>query len=326
MSNKILVTGGAGYIGSHTCKILKAQGFEPVVYDNLSRGHSSAIKWGPLVKGDLHETERLVRTLEEHKIQAVVHFAAFAYVGESVEKPELYYENNFGGTLSLLKAMQKAKVKKIVFSSTCATYGNPLTEYLSETHPQNPINPYGQSKLMVEKMLVDMVHTKSIEAIALRYFNAAGADLDGEIGENHEPETHLIPLAVQAGLGKRKELSVFGADFNTPDGTGLRDYIHVNDLATAHIAALKKLLDHSITYDAFNLGTGFGYSVMEVIEKVSQVLGAKVRYKIFGRRAGDPAKLVANATKAFNELGWKAQFSDLDTIVKSAVLWEKKQL
>lgn len=326
MSNKILVTGGAGYIGSHTCKMLKAQGYEPVVYDNLGRGHAWAIQWGPLVKGDLHETERLVRTLQEHQIQAVIHFAAFAYVGESVQKPELYYENNFGGTLSLLKAMQKANVKKIVFSSTCATYGNPEEEFLTESHPQNPINPYGQSKLMVEKLLQDAVRAWALQAVALRYFNASGADPAGEIGEAHDPETHLIPLAIQAGLGKLKEISIFGNDYPTPDGTCLRDYIHVNDLASAHICALRQLLDNKITFDAFNLGTGHGYSVLEVIDKVSAVLGNKVPCHLTGRREGDPPKLVADASRAFKFLGWKAQFSDLETLITSAVAWEKKQL
>ena len=326
MSNKILVTGGAGYIGSHTCKMLQAQGFEPVVYDNLSRGHAWAIKWGPLVKGDLQETERLVRTLQEHKIQAVIHFAAFAYVGESVEKPEMYYENNFGGTLSLLKAMQRANVKKIVFSSSCATYGNPQTESLAETHPQDPINPYGQSKLMVEKMLQDAVHAWGLQAVSLRYFNAAGADAEGDLGEVHDPETHLIPLAIQAGLGQRKEILIFGNDYPTPDGTCLRDYIHVNDLAAAHITALKKLLENSITYDVFNLGAGVGYSVLQVIAKISEVLGVQVQSRITARRAGDPPQLVADTKKASAKLNWKPQYSDLDTLIKSAVAWEKKQV
>ena len=326
MSNKILVTGGAGYIGSHTCKMLKAQGFQPVVYDNLSRGHAWAIQWGPLVKGDLQETERLVRTLQEHQIKAVVHFAALAYVGESVQKPELYYENNFGGSLSLLKAMQKADVKKIVFSSTCATYGNPQTDSLAETHPQNPINPYGQSKLMVEKLLQDAVHAWGLQAVSLRYFNAAGADPDGDIGEAHDPETHLIPLAVQAGLGKLKEILIFGNDYPTPDGTCLRDYIHVNDLASAHILALKKLLADEISYDVFNLGTGQGYSVLQIIDQVSELLGFKVVSRFVNRRPGDPAKLVADAKKALDLLGWKAQSSDLKTLIHSAILWEKKQL
>ncbi len=304
--------------------MLKAQGFEPVVYDNLSRGHAWAVKWGPLVKGDLQETERLVRTLQEHKIQAVIHFAAFAYVGESVEKPEMYYENNFGGSLSLLKAMQRAEVKKLVFSSTCATYGIPQTDALAETHPQNPINPYGQSKLMVEKMLQDSARAWGLQAVSLRYFNAAGADSEGDLGETHDPETHLIPLAIQAGLGKRKEICIFGNDFSTPDGTGLRDYIHVTDLAVAHISALKKLLDNSIQYDVFNLGTGHGYSVLEVIAKVSDVLGVKVPTRVTGRRPGDPAKLVANPMKAQLQLGWQAQHSDLETLIRSAVQWEKK--
>jgi UDP-arabinose 4-epimerase len=289
----------------------------------LGRGHSSAIKWGPLVKGDLHETERLVRTLQEHKIQAVIHFAAYAYVGESVEKPELYYENNFGGSLSLLKAMQKAGVTKIVFSSTCATYGIPEQGLISESSPQNPINPYGQSKLMVEKMLQDCSKAWGLQACSLRYFNAAGADPDVEIGESHEPETHLIPLAIDAGLGKIPEIAIFGNDYPTKDGTCIRDYIHVQDLAKAHIAALRKLNEGAIKYDAFNIGTGHGFSVLEVLEKTSELLGQKVPSRISARRPGDPPMLVADPSKAWKQLQWKAEISDLDTIVKTAIQWAR---
>jgi UDP-arabinose 4-epimerase len=324
LSGKILVTGGAGYIGSQTCKTLKKMGYEPVVYDNLSRGHSWAIKWGPLVKGDLSETARLVRTMQEHKVEAVVHFAAFAYVGESVEKPELYYENNFGGTLSLLKAMQTAGVKNLVFSSTCATYGVPQSATISEDHPQNPINPYGRSKLMVEKMLEDSSLAWGLKATALRYFNAAGADLDGELGEAHDPETHLIPLAIDAALGKIPALTIFGDDYETKDGTCVRDYIHVQDLASAHVMALQKLSDSHAGFEAYNLGTGSGYTVQEVIDKVNSVSGKRVPVNIGARRPGDPPILVADATKSKKLLNWEAKHSDLETIITSALKWHQR--
>jgi UDP-arabinose 4-epimerase len=323
-SLKVLVTGGAGYIGSQTCKALKQKGHEPIVFDNLSRGHAWAIKWGPLVKGSLSETEKIVKTLKDHAIEAVIHFAAYAYVGESVEKPEMYYENNFGGSLSLLKAMQRAGVKTLVFSSTCASYGVPQTELISEEHPQSPINPYGQSKLMVEKAMQDCAVAWGLKACALRYFNAAGADLDGDLGESHDPETHLIPLVINAGLGKASAISVFGQDYATADGTCIRDYIHVQDLAAAHVVALEKTFEASAGFEAFNLGTGKGYSVQQIIDKVSSVLGSKVPQKMAPRRAGDPPVLVADVSKAKNILNWQAAHSDLDTIIGSAIKWQNK--
>jgi len=236
----ILVTGGAGYIGSHTCKQLKKYGLSPIVYDNLSRGHKEFVQWGPFVEGDILDTEKVKKTLEEHKIQAVIHFAAFAYVGESVENPSLYYKNNVHGTFSLLEAMLKANVKNLVFSSTCATYGIPEKIPLMEDMPQNPINPYGQTKLMIEKILRDYGTAYGFKSVCLRYFNAAGADQDGVIGERHNPETHLIPLAIEAAL-KNKTMKIFGNDYETPDGTCLRDYIHVTDLAEPPLLALKHL-------------------------------------------------------------------------------------
>lgn len=323
MQKKILVTGGAGYIGSQTCKTLKSQGYIPVVYDNLSRGHDWAIKWGPFVKGNISETERLVRTMNEHQVDAVIHFAAYAYVGESVIHPEMYFENNVGGTLSLLRAMQRSKVDKIVFSSTCATYGIPSTLPITEDHPQNPINPYGESKVMVEKMLRDCAKAWGLKSIALRYFNAAGGDLDGEIGETHDPETHLIPLVIQAGL-KDSTIQIFGNDYETNDGTCVRDYVHVQDLAHAHCRALERLQNREASLEVFNLGTGRGYSVLEVIEKTSALLGKKIKKEFGPRRPGDPAVLVADPTKAEKILQWKAQHSDLGTLLKSALRWSQK--
>lgn len=289
-----------------------------MVYDNLSRGHAWAVKWGPLIKGHLSETEKLIRTFQEEKIDSVIHFAAYAYVGESVQNPEMYYENNFGGSLSLLKAMQKAGVKKIVFSSTCATYGVPQAPLLTEDHPQEPINPYGRSKLMVEQLLIDCAHAWGLQACALRYFNAAGSDLDGEIGESHDPETHLIPLAIMAALGKIPSLQVFGHDYDTDDGTCVRDYIHVQDLANAHVLALEKLSGRG--FEAFNLGTGKGHSVQQIINKVGEVL-KKVPQTSAPRRPGDPPFLVADVTKAKTILGWQAGHSDLESIIKSAAAW-----
>lgn len=321
---KVLVTGGAGYIGSQTCKVLKQNGHDPVVYDNLSRGHSWAIKWGPLVKGHLSETERIVKTIQEHKIEAVIHFAAYAYVGESVEFPEMYYENNFGGSLSLLKALQKTGIKNLVFSSTCATYGIPKTSLISEDQTQNPINPYGRSKLMVEKMLQDCAIAWGLNACALRYFNAAGADLDGDLGEAHNPETHLIPLVISAGLGKTPPVKIFGNDYDTQDGTCVRDYIHVQDLAAGHLRALEKIINKPTGFEAYNLGTGKGHSVKEVISKVSAHLGKEVPHEYAPRRHGDPPSLVADVQKSKSILNWQAQYSDLDTIIKSALSWAQK--
>lgn len=321
-SKNVLVTGGAGYVGAHTCKILKKNGFSPISYDNLSEGYEWAVKWGPLIKGDLHDAPLLIKTINEHKVCAVLHFAAHAYVGESVENPLKYYRNNVGGTLSLLGAMQETGVDKLVFSSTCAIYGVPEGELLTETSAKNPINPYGNTKYVVEQILADLAAHKKMNYVALRYFNAAGADADNEIGEAHDPETHLIPLAVSAALGKGPGLKIFGSDFPTPDGTAIRDYIHVTDLAAAHAAAVKHLLAGKKS-DAFNLGTGKGLSVLEVVEGL-RALGFKVPTEKTARRAGDPPRLVADAKKANSVLGWHPEISDLPNILKTALAWHKK--
>ena len=318
---KILVTGGAGYVGSHACKLLAQSGYEPITFDNLSTGHASSVKWGPLIQGDLHETALLVKTIEQYEPIAVVHFAASSYVGESVANPFKYYLNNVGGTVSLLQAMTTTGLKNIVFSSTCATYGTPDVQLISETCPQLPINPYGQSKLMIEKILGDLANKDQIHHISLRYFNAAGADKDGEIGEHHDPETHLIPLAIRSALGGAV-LKVFGTDFSTPDGTAVRDYIHVEDLGRAHILAVERLLNGGSS-DYFNLGTGRGTSVRQIIEGLEH-LGVPVQAINAERREGDPAYLVADASKASHVLGWKPQYQSIDALLATALAWHKK--
>lgn len=321
MNRKILVTGGAGYIGSHTSKRLALNGYEPVCFDNLTTGHREFVKWGPLELGNLHETQTLINVLNKYKPIAVIHFAANAYVGESVKDPLKYYKNNVGGTLSLLEAMQKTNTRSIVFSSTCATYGVPDLDLIDESCPQNPINPYGQSKLMIEKILIDLAKQKKISQISLRYFNAAGADKDCEIGEWHEPETHLIPLAINSAL-KGSILNVFGTDFSTPDGTAVRDYIHVEDLAEAHIKAVEKT-QSGIESECINLGTGRGYSVKEVIASINE-LDMKVNFYNTTRREGDPAFLVADAKRANKFLDWMPEKSQIKNILQSAINWHKK--
>lgn len=317
---KILVTGGAGYIGSHACKALAAAGYIPVVYDNLIYGHERAVQWGPLERGDLLDSDRLAAVMAQYRPVAVMHFAAYAYVGESVIDPGKYYRNNVTGSLALLQTMCELGIDKLVFSSTCATYGNPVHETLDESHPQSPINPYGQSKLMVETMLRDFDRAHGLRSIALRYFNAAGADLEGMIGEDHDPETHLIPLALGAAAGKREPLTVFGTDYPTPDGTCIRDYVHVQDLADAHVSALKAL-EQGGPSGAYNLGTGEGSSVKEVIDAIEQITGKSVP-RIFGeRREGDPARLVADAALFQREFAWRPAQSDLPTIIRSAWPW-----
>ena len=317
---KVLVTGGAGYIGSHTCKALKEAGHQPIVVDNLVYGHEWAVKWGPFHKLDIRETEELTALLEKEKPDAVIHFAAFAYVGESVKEPEKYYDNNVRGTESLLKAMTNTGITKIVFSSTCATYGIPETLPITEATPQNPINPYGDTKLKVEEKLRKLGSTGIFSATALRYFNAAGADPEGEVGEHHEPETHLIPLAIEAALTNKFSLTIFGTDYETEDGTCVRDYIHVSDLADAHVLALEKLTPG---FRAFNLGTGNGVSVKQVLDSVGSACGEDVPFLIGDRREGDPPELVADVSLAEKELGWKAKH-DLNSIAKTASNWFKK--
>ena len=318
---KILVTGGAGYVGSHACKLLAQSGYEPITFDNLSTGHESSVKWGPLIKGDLQQSELLVKTIQQYEPIAVVHFAASSYVGESVGNPFKYYLNNVGGTVSLLNAMTVIGLKSIVFSSTCATYGTPDVKLISEVCPQLPINPYGQSKLMIEKILGDMANKNQINHISLRYFNAAGADKDGEIGERHDPETHLIPLAIRSALGG-SILKIFGTDFNTPDGTAVRDYIHVEDLGRAHILALERLLGGGSS-EYFNLGTGQGTSVRQIIEGLDR-LGIPVKAINAERREGDPAYLVADASKACQSLGWVPHYQSIDALLETALVWHQK--
>ncbi|WP_243360610.1 UDP-glucose 4-epimerase GalE [Fundidesulfovibrio terrae] len=323
MKGNILVTGGAGYIGSHTCKALKQAGYQPITFDNMVYGHEWAVKWGPLIKGDILDGETLDAVFKQYAPLAVLHFAAFAYVGESVADPEKYYRNNVMGTLSLLSAMRRAKCKNIVFSSTCATYGVPSELPLREDHPQKPINPYGWTKLMMEQTLKDFDTAYGIRHAALRYFNAAGADPDCEIGEEHDPETHLIPLVIAATQGKRGNVEIYGTDYDTPDGTCIRDYIHVADLAVAHIQALEYLQDKDESL-VVNLGTGNGQTVREVIRAVEKVSGKATPVKEGPRRPGDPPGLYAYADKAYKLLGWKPQYGDIETIVGTAWKWHEK--
>jgi len=319
---KVLVTGGAGYIGSHTCKALAQRGLTPVTYDNLVCGHKWAIKWGPFHQGDLRETAKIADILKKEKIEAVFHFAAFAEVGESIRNPVKYYMNNVVGTISLLEAMGRADVRKLVFSSTCATYGIPKAVPILETSAQNPINPYGQSKLMVEKILKDVSQSRTMNVTSLRYFNACGADSSGEIGEDHEPESHLIPITLDVARKRREKLTVFGEDYDTEDGTCVRDYIHVTDLAEAHILAFENMSQPGFRY--YNLGTGQGASVRQVIQMVEKVTSLKVPLQSGARRPGDPPCLVASGEKAKAELGWKPRHSSLENIVTTAAAWHEK--
>ena len=321
--NTVLVTGGAGYIGSHACKALARAGFTPIAYDNLEHGHAEAVRWGPLEQGDLADRARLGAVIAKHRPIAAMHFAAYAYVGESVTNPGKYYRNNVAGSLSLLEALRDHDINACVFSSTCATYGVPQRLPLTEDHPQQPINPYGASKLMVERMLADFDAAHGLRSMSLRYFNAAGADPDGETGEDHDPETHLIPLVLDAASGKRANITVFGTDYPTPDGTCIRDYIHVSDLADAHVLALRALLEGAAT-TAYNLGNGKGFSVREVIDCAQRVTGREVPVVLGPRRAGDPPTLVGDATRIRRELGWTPRLADLDTIIETAWHWHTR--
>ena len=320
--SKVLVTGGAGYIGSHACKTLAASGFTPVTFDSLSGGHREAVKWGPFEEGDLLDRDRVARLFGDHEFAGVMHFAAYIAVGESVADPGKYYRNNVGGTIALLDAMVEHGVKPLVFSSTAAVYGTPDAVPIPEDAPLAPINPYGRSKLTSERMIDDYASAHGIRYALLRYFNACGADPDGETGECHEPETHLIPLALDAASGKG-ELTVFGEDYPTPDGTCVRDYINVTDLAEAHVAALRSLLDGGASM-ALNLGTGHGISNREVLDAIARVTGNAVPHKVGERRPGDPAELVADPSLAENTIGWKARSSDIDTIVETAWRWHRR--
>ena len=323
MSQTVLVTGGAGYIGSHASKVLSLAGHRPVVFDNLSRGHREAVRWGPLVEGELADRERLVAAIREHRISAVMHFAAFAYVGESVADPALYYRNNLSGTLALLEAMRETGLDKIVFSSTCATYGMPEVVPIPETAPQLPVNPYGETKLAIERALQWYHQAYGLRSMSLRYFNAAGADPEGEIGELHEPETHLIPLILHAALGKRPHVDIYGTDYQTPDGTAIRDYIHVEDLAEAHLRALEHLCAGGESA-ALNLGTGSGHSVREVIAAAEAISGRPIARVEVARRPGDAPILVADPGLAVRQLGWRARCSDLKTIIDTAFAWHRR--
>ncbi len=321
----VLVAGGAGYIGSHTVKRLLAAGHHPVIYDNVERGHRevASILKVPAILADLADSRALARALEDHKIDVVMHFAAYAYVGESVEKPLDYYRNNVSLTISVLETLAKAGVEKFVFSSTCATYGDPIAVPITEDQPKRPVSPYGRSKLMVEQILEDhLVSRKSFSFAALRYFNASGCSFDGTIGEDHDPETHLIPVILQAILGLRPALTVFGTDYPTPDGTNVRDYIHVEDLADAHIAAMTRLTPGKSIQ--CNLGTGRGFSVKEVIAAAEKVTGQKVPVHFGPRRAGDAIALYANPALAKQLLGWEAQHKDPESIIRSAWNWIQK--
>jgi UDP-arabinose 4-epimerase len=320
---RVLVVGGAGYIGSHTALKLAETGHEPIVFDNLSMGHDWAVQWGELVRGDLADGDALRRVLEEQRIDAVIHFAASAYVGESVQNPRKYFENNVVNTLSLLNAMLDSGVDRIIFSSTCASYGIPERVPIDESHPQRPINPYGESKLMVERILHWYQNAYEMNWMALRYFNASGADPEGRIGEMHDPETHLIPLVIDAALERRDPVQIFGTDYPTPDGTAVRDYIHVLDLADAHVRALDYLSSGGSS-QAINLGTGRGYSVREVVESVGRVSGIEVPFEEGPRRAGDPPELVADPSHALATLGWKASYQELDDIVRTAWNWQRR--
>ena len=323
MTQTVLVTGGAGYVGSHACKALARHGFMPVVYDNLSYGHADSVRWGPLERGDILDRARLDEVIGVHRPAAIMHFAAFIAVGESVTDPGKYYRNNVAGALNLIEAARDHGIGAFVFSSTAAVYGIPDLVPIPENAPKRPINPYGHSKWMVETMLRDFGAAHGLKSTSLRYFNAAGADPDGETGERHEPETHLIPLALDAVAGNGRPLTVFGEDYPTADGTCIRDYIHVADLAEAHVAALRALLGGADS-NAYNLGTGNGFTVRQVIEAVEQATGRMVPHGIGPRRAGDPAALVADPSAANRDLDWRPAMSDLDSIVATAWAWHQK--
>jgi UDP-glucose 4-epimerase len=319
---KVLVTGGAGYIGSHMIKMLGSRGHKVTSYDNLSKGYRDAVLLGDFVEGDLNNGQQLEKLFESEKFDGVMHFASFIEVGESVLDPAKYYQNNVVNTKCLLDTMVKFEVSNFVFSSTAAIYGEPEYTPIDEKHPKIPINPYGRSKLMIEQMLEDYDHAYGLKAVSLRYFNAAGADSEGELGERHDPESHLIPLVLQAASARRKSISVFGNDYNTPDGTCIRDYIHVEDLCDAHMHAMDYLLRNDKSAQ-FNLGNGQGFSVQQVIDCACDVTGREIDVCYKARRPGDPAILVADATFAQTELGWRPRLPSLEKIIESAWRWEQ---
>jgi UDP-glucose-4-epimerase GalE len=318
----ILVIGGAGYIGSHMCKHLSKAGYQAIVLDNLVCGHEQAVKWGPLFKGSMDDTSLLRKLFSDYPVEAVMHFAAFCYVGESVTAPAKYYRNNVSNTLSLLEVMVEEEISNFIFSSSCATYGHPSEIPIRENHPLSPISPYGRSKLMVEQVLEDYRRAYGLESISLRYFNAAGADPEGEVGEDHDPETHLIPRVLQTALGQRPWVDVFGDDYPTEDGTCVRDYIHVEDLAQAHLLALERLLNGQ-PGGVYNLGNGRGYSVMQIVDIARYITDKPIAKRVAKRREGDPPVLVSASEKAEKELGWRTKFPDLETIIKTAWNWHQ---
>ena len=320
---KVLVIGGAGYIGSHMVKKLLSSGHQVMTLDNLSSGHRDAVLGGDFIQGDIADTACLDRVFTMFKPDAVMHFASYIQVGESVRKPDIYYRNNVINTLNVLDAMLKYDVKKFIFSSTAAVFGEPDYVPIDEAHPNRPLNPYGRSKWMIEQVLVDYDKAFDLRSVCLRYFNAAGADPEGQLGERHDPETHLIPLILQAASGRRENIHVFGRHYDTPDGTCIRDYIHIVDLCSAHLAALEYLCQGGQS-DRFNLGNGAGFSVQQVIDAVQQVSGRKVTVINGPRREGDPARLVADSKRARLTLNWEPKFTDLETIVAHAWQWEQK--
>lgn len=319
----ILIVGGAGYIGSHMVKLLGQQGCQVTTLDNLSGGYQDAVLYGNFIAGDIADQSLLEQLFANQSFDAVMHFASYIQVGESVTSPAKYYQNNLSNTLNLLNAMQNAGVNKFIFSSTAAIFGEPQYSPIDEAHPKQPINPYGQTKLMVEQALADYDRAYELKSVCLRYFNAAGADPEGQLGERHNPETHLIPLVLQAASGRRADISVFGRDYDTPDGTCIRDYIHINDLCQAHWLALQTLLNGADS-QAYNLGNGNGFSVQQVIDSAQRVTGKTIAVKDSPRRAGDPARLVADASLARQKLGWQPQYNDLETIIEHAWRWESQ--
>ena len=321
---QILVTGGAGYIGAHTAKRLNAAGLETIVLDNLATGHRDFARWGAFIQGDVGDQATLDRLFSSRTIEAVIHFAAASQVGESVREPLTYYQNNVGGTLALLAAMQRHKVDTLVFSSSCAVYGPPFDCLLTEDHPCLPISPYARTKRMMEDVMQDMARASGLKYTALRYFNAAGADPEAEIGERHNPETHLIPLVLQIALGQRDRLDIFGDDYPTPDGTAIRDYIHVQDLADAHIQALRHLQNGGES-GPINLGNGQGHSVRQVIEAARRVTGHSIPVRLAPRRPGDSPRLVGDASKARALLGWQPAYADINDILATAWAWHQKE-
>lgn len=318
----ILVTGGAGYIGSHTVRLLEQEGIRVIVYDNLVKGHLQAIGKSILVEGDIFDSKLLADAIKRYSIDSVIHFAAYSLVGESMENPRAYYHNNIGGTLNLLDVMLANGVDKLVFSSTAAVYGEPDISPITEDIPKNPTNVYGRTKLIMENAMADYSQAYGLRYIALRYFNACGADIAGDIGEDHQPETHLVPLVLQACLGKTEGIKIFGDDYPTKDGTCMRDYIHVNDLAQAHILAIKALYAGHQS-EVYNLGNGSGFSVKEVIQAAEEVTGVNIQKQVVARRSGDPAVLVASSEKIRPDLGWQPRYTDIREIINTAWRWHK---